>query len=230
MKNAWSKLAARVDAMSLRERVIIFAALATFLGVVVYSFGIDAEFAKSKRLRDEIAQRQGEIKALQDQVAKTASARGADPDRANRERLGEAKAQSARIESRIAEEQRKFTAPDKMRLVLEELLAKNRRVTLLSLKTVPVSSITEERAAADNGPAGQVPKPATPPAGRLIYRHGIELSLAGGYLDLLAYLGDLERLPTQLYWSALSLESQYPVVTMKVTVFTLSLDPAWLSV
>ena len=47
---------------------------------------------------------------------------------------------------------------------------------------------------------------------------------------LLGYLSELERLPTQLYWSTLGIEGQYPTVTLKVTVYTLSLDRAWLSV
>jgi MSHA biogenesis protein MshJ len=59
----------------------------------------------------------------------------------------------------------------------------------------------------------------------------LELTVSGTYLDLLDYLGELEKLPTQLYWSALELDAtRYPKHTMKVTVYTLSLDPAWLSV
>jgi MSHA biogenesis protein MshJ len=134
----------------------------------------------------------------------------------------------AEVNARIAAEERKFTAPETMRAVLEELLAKNRRVQLMSLKTLPMSSIAEERAPA-SPPAGQGKPPAA--AGRLIFRHGVELTVAGSYLDILAYLGDLEKLPTQLYWSGLGLEAQqYPTVTLKVTVFTLSLDRAWLQV
>jgi hypothetical protein len=47
----------------------------------------------------------------------------------------------------------------------------------------------------------------------------------------LRYLNELEHLPTQLYWSALEMDaSHYPTHTMKLVVYTLSLDPAWLSV
>ena len=41
---------------------------------------------------------------------------------------------------------------------------------------------------------------------------------------------DLERLPTQLYWGDLGLEGQYPSITVKIVVYTMSLDRAWLSV
>jgi MSHA biogenesis protein MshJ len=222
----WQDFAARIDAMTLRERAVIFGAAAAVLVAIAYSFWIDREFAKSARLAREIAQRQGEMKSLQDQMTRLASAREADPDRASRERLAALNGQLAEIEAAIAAEERKFTAPDKMRAVLEELLARNRAVSLLSLKTLPVTSIAEERASAAPGAGG---KPAAP-AGRLIFRHAVELTVTGGYLDILAYLSDLERLPTQLYWGAMGLDAQYPVATVKITVHTLSLDRAWLSV
>jgi MSHA biogenesis protein MshJ len=66
---------------------------------------------------------------------------------------------------------------------------------------------------------------------RLVYRHGIEITVTGAYLDLLGYLADLERLPTQLYWSSLEIDaSRYPRHTMRLVVYTLSLDRAWLNV
>ena len=225
MRKLLQAYAERIDALTLRERLIMFCAAAAVLIVVAYSLWINAEFAKSSRLAGEIAQRQGEMTALQDQMAKLARMRERDPDRANRERLAVVKAQLDDAQARIAGEERKFTAPDKMRAVLEELLAKNQRVRLVTLKTLPVASIAESRAG-DAQAAGAKPSAAE----RLIYRHGMELTISGAYLDVLGYLSALEKLPTQLYWSGLAMEGRYPTVTMRVTVFTLSLDPAWLSV
>lgn len=230
MKKLWRKYTERVDAMKMRERVIIFAAAAVLLVVFPYILWIESEFAKSRRLGREMVQRQGEMKSLQEQIGKLASARQADPDRLNRERLAAMRAQLAEVQSRIASEERKFTAPDKMKVVLEELLVKNQRVRLVSLRTLPVSSIAEERVPASAAPANPGAKPP-PVAGRLIFKHGVELTVAGPYLDVLAYLSDLERLPTQLYWNALGMEtSEYPAMTVKFTVFTMSLDRAWLNV
>jgi MSHA biogenesis protein MshJ len=233
VKKAWLAYAARLDAMSLRERVIIFAALASLFVVFVYSLWIDSEFTKSGRLTQELGQRQAEMKAVRDQFGKLAGARQADPDRANRERLEVFRRQLAEAESTIAAEERKFTAPDKMRAVLEELLVRNKRVKLVALKTLPVTSIAEERANGAGNAGGRPPANAVQPAapaGRLIYRHGVELTVSGAYLDILAYLQELERLPTQLYWGELGLEGQYPTMTVKLVVYTMSLDRAWLSV
>ncbi len=223
MKALLLRYAERIDAMTLRERLILFAAAAVMLVVFVYSLWIDPEFAKSRRLGNEIAQRQAEMKALQDQVAKLGKMREADPDRQSRERLAKARDQLAAVQGRIAAEERKFTAPDKMRQVVEGLLARNKRVRMVALTTLPVASISELRSA-----PGVAAKPGG--AERLIFRHGMELTVAGAYLDLLAYLTDLERLPTQLYWSALAMEGRSPAVSLKITIYTLSLDRAWLNV
>ena len=228
MKKLWQQYAERIDAMTLRERMVIFLAAAAMLVVFVYSLWIDSEFSKSNRLSHELGQRRAEMTALQQEVAKLANARQSDPDRINREQLAALRAELAKVQSGIAAEERKFTAPDRMRAVLEQLLVKNQRVKLIALRTVPVVSIAEERASAGAAAAKPGAKPQA--AGRLIFRHGVELTVAGAYLDILVYLADLERLPTQLYWSALEMQGEYPTVTIKLTLFTLSLDQAWLSV
>jgi len=64
-----------------------------------------------------------------------------------------------------------------------------------------------------------------------VFRHGVELTLAGSYLDLYAYLSALEGLQTQLYWGRAEMSvAEYPVATLKLTVYTLSFDQAWLVV
>ena len=227
MKQLWKRYAERIDLLSLRERVMVFSALMVVLLAVVYTAYIDGEVKKEARLSSTIAKKQAEGKALQDQLMKVATSRGLDPDRVPREQLEAVRKQLAGIESQISAEERKFTAPAQMRKVVEELLARNRAIQLVAMKSLPATSIAEARAQAGSKPAPVKPSGAE----RLIFRHGIEITVSGPYLDLLAYLSDLERLPTQLYWSSLDIDaSRYPRHTMKLTVYTLSLDRAWLSV
>ena len=68
-------------------------------------------------------------------------------------------------------------------------------------------------------------------APRPIYRHALELTVSGAYLDLYAYLRQLEGLPTRLYWRKADLAAgDYPKVVLRLTVYTLSFDPSWMSV
>jgi MSHA biogenesis protein MshJ len=237
MKQLWQRYAGRVDALSLRERVMVFAAAVALVLAFGYIGFLEAQGAKHKRLTSALQQKQGEMKALQDQITKLFGARGADPDRDTRERLTQVRQQLAEVDAVIAAEERKFTAPAQMRQVVEGLIARNRAVSLVELKTLPVANLAETRGAP--GAAKPAAEPAKPAAGpkpsaqtdRLIYRHGIELTVSGAYPDLLAYVRDLESLPSQLYWGSLEIDGAgYPKVVMKLIVYTLSLDRSWLNV
>lgn len=226
MKQIWKRYADRIDALNLRERVLIFSAAMVVLLALLHTLYIDPEVKKETRLSSAIAQRQAEVRALQAQLGKVITSRALDPDRAPRERLAVVRKQLAEVEAQVAAEERKFTAPQQMRKVIEELLARNRAVQLQALRNLPSISIADARAQ-----AGAKPTPQASSADRLVYRHGIEVTVTGSYLDLLAYLASLERLPTQLYWSSLEIDaSSYPRHTMKLVVYTLSLDRSWLSV
>lgn len=232
MKQRWQWLAERIDNASLRERALIFLTLALLLIALMEAALIGPEASRERRLSQEIAQRQTETRALQDQLQKMAMARSSDPDRDKRGRLEALKAEVAGIESAIAEEQRKFTAPSQMRAVLEGLLDRNHGVRLVEFKTVPAAPISDTRgAAAPDKPAAG--KPAAKPAAgaeRFVYRHEFELTVSGSYVELHKYLAQLERLPTRLHWGVAELNAAaYPKLTLRVTVHTLSLDKAWLS-
>ena len=215
----------KIDAASLRERAIMFGAAALILVSLVDNVFIGPQFARERQAAGQIAQKQAEMKGLEEQMVKLVQARGADPDLANRQRAAQLNAKIGGAEQRVAAEQAKFTAPEQMRVVVEELLARNRRVKLIDMKTLPATTIADTRAQEGR------PAPSPSSADRQVYRHGIELTVSGAYLDLLGYVSDLEKLPTQLYWGSLDLSAaDYPRLTVKLTVYTLSLDKSWMSV
>ena len=215
MKALFKRYAERVDNASLRERVLLFGAAALALVFIVNAALIDPLRAKNRKLVAETAQRQTELRTLQSEVQRLAQLRAADPDAQRQKQAAELRAELAALEASIVEEQRRFTSPQRMRQVLEEMLERDRRLRLVDLKTLPITDLA--------GTQGQ--------AGRSIFRHGLELTLSGSYLDLHAYLAALERMSTQLYWGKVEMSvSAYPVVTLKLTVYTLSFDKAWLVV
>ncbi len=215
MRNLLKQYAERVDHASLRERVLVFLATALILVYVLNAVLITPVRDEQRRLTVSIAQNERELRTIQGEVQRLVRARASDPDVRNRERAAVLRAEIADLDGRIAEEQRRFTTPQRMRDVLEELLQREKRLRLIDLKTLPVADMSASQ--------GQ--------AGRRVFRHGVELTLAGSYLDLHAYLAALEGLSTQLYWGRAEMSvAEYPVATLKLTVYTLSFDQAWLVV
>lgn len=215
MKALLKRYAERIDNASLRERVMIFLAAALVLVFLVNAALIRPLRDTQRRLSADIAQNERELRTIQGEVQRLARARDANPDTRNRERAAVLRAELGLLDARIADEQRRFTTPQRMRDVLEEMLEREKRLRLIDLKTLPVTDMSATQ--------GQ--------AGRRVFRHGVELTLAGSYLDLYAYLAALEGLKTQLYWGRAEMSvAEYPVATLKLTVYTLSFDQAWLVV
>jgi MSHA biogenesis protein MshJ len=60
--------------------------------------------------------------------------------------------------------------------------------------------------------------------------HRVELVLEGRYLDVLAYLQDLESLPWHFYWRQLDLTTkQYPINRVRVELGTVNMDSDWIN-
>ena len=217
MKALIKRYVERIDAATLRERVMIFLGLAFVLMFIVNAVLLEPLRAKQKGLAVDIAQQLKDLQTLQSELPRMALSAQVDPDAPNRARQKTLRAQLAQLDARVAHEQRRFTPPERMRALLEEMLQRNKGLTLVDLRSLPVARIGGAR----SGPA----------ASGELYRHGIELTISGSYLDLYEYLRALEKLPTQLYWRQAELVvSQHPVVTLKLTAYTVSFDPAWLIV
>ena len=233
MKRQWQRFEEFVDNMSLRERALIFGTAALLLVALMDATLISAESDRKQRLSADISQRQAEMRTIQEQLQKMVSARQSNPDRQMRARLDSLKTEMAAVEAAITEEQRRFTAPGQMRAVLEGMLDRNHGVRLVEFRTLPPEAIGAVRAQAQQAEKSATAKPAAIPAAAgaepLVYRHEVEITVAGGYLDLLKYLADLERLPTQLYWGQAELSVvAYPMLALKLTVYTMSVGSAWL--
>ena len=87
------------------------------------------------------------------------------------------------------------------------------------------------RDGAHDAPAGANPSNPGSAVAPLLYAHDVELTIEGGYLDVLAYLKRLEALDERLGWMVLEYDAEnWPAGEAVIRVRTLSLEPAWLGV
>jgi len=239
MKQYWLKLSSRIDALTLRERVIVFALAVVVLITLVNQALLDPLFREQKRLSQQIQQDQQKIAALRTQIQANLQIQAIDPDALNRETLRKLTEQMKQMQAELKEMQKGLVSPDKMPELLESILRQNGRLRLVALKTLPSQSLTDAGKAEGSAPNSQgvasgVPaeskdKTAVPIAP--VYKHGVEVVVQGGYLDMLAYMAALERLPWQLFWAKAKLDSvEYSKATLTLTLYTLSLDKKWLNI
>jgi MSHA biogenesis protein MshJ len=241
MKQYWQKIALKVDALSLRERVIIFAMASVILIALVHTAILEPQTAKQKQLSQRIKQDQSRIAGMQSQIQQKTTSPPVDPDKANQARLEELTQQAAQMQAALRDMQNGLVSPDRMSALLEGILKKNESLHLVSLKTLPASSVTEQTNAAGRLVESAIAstknksemKPTAKPEGWVsdtVYKHGVEIVVQGGYLDIMNYLEQLEAMPWQLLWANAKLNvDEYPKSTLTLTLFTLSLDKKWLN-
>jgi MSHA biogenesis protein MshJ len=222
MKQQWLKFAARIDALSQRERIMTFAATAAALVFVGQMSVIGPLLRKQELLRSEIVQQQNNIEGINAQIVEKLQQAEADPDAPVRARLQAVREESGRLGESLRAMQQGLVAPERMAPLLESILRANGRLKMVSVRTLPVEPLSPM------SPLSGAKKEAAAKH-ELLFRHGVELTVRGSYLDMVDYMSALESLPTQLFWGKAQLEvEEYPSVRLTLTLYTLSLDEKWM--
>ncbi|HWI12668.1 MAG TPA: type II secretion system protein GspM [Burkholderiales bacterium] len=215
-------LSTRFDQLAPRERVLVALGVIGVLGYAYSALLLQPALTERARVTKEAAALQAQVKTLDETLAAHGASGSSATQRAYRDGL---RGQIAALDRQMRGMQRTLVAPSEMPSLLRKVLAHNRQLRLVSLHNQPVQRLEPPG-------ASTAPERAQPAAAqRVIYRHTVEIRLTGSYADLHAYLAELERMPWQMYWGRLEVEAKdYPRLVATLTVHTLSLDKAWLTV
>ena len=239
MKQRWLMLAARIDVLTLRQRVGIFAACAAVVLYLVTMLAIDPLLREQARLRAQISQQRATMAGIDTDITALVEAFSRDPDAVNRQRLAAAREETRTLGDNLATMQKGLVTPEQIAPLLQNILRANGKLQLVSLATLPVTPVGGPPAAAPANPAtpgtnaasAAVPAAAAAASSTLLYRHGVQVTVRGSYLDMIDYMAALESLPAQLFWgdATFSVEA-YPRARVTLTLYTLSLDSKWLTI
>jgi MSHA biogenesis protein MshJ len=202
MKRHWQRLAARIDEMSLRQRAMLFATVSLVVVVFAHVALIEPLLMRQKSLIERSNRDQSQLAAVRAQIEsllKDQQQTAKDPEQLA---VAELENRLAELEKALASRKEAFVAPNRLPELLRSLLGSGRAVTLESLRTLPGVPVQ---------------------GGVDLYRHGLDMTLRGSYLDLTQYLTDMEKLPARLLWGPVELQvEKYPEVRMTLQVHTLS--------
>ena len=230
MKKQLEILAAKIDALSLRERVMTFAAVVAVAGFAMYMLFVDPNLTRNKVLSDGMAKQQTELQVLQAKTVQLVQQQS-NPDAALVSRRDELNRQIAEIDASVATLQSGLVPAQRMNALLQDMLARNSRLQLVAMHTLPVMPLVEKRKAADKPDGAQAAAKSNATEQHGVYKHGVQITVQGSYADLHDYLVGLEKLPWHMFWSRATLSGdESPRLQLTVTIYTLSLDKAWLVV
>jgi MSHA biogenesis protein MshJ len=216
----------RVDALSLRERVMVFLAVAAVLFLGYNTLLLEPLLVRQKTVSDGLQQRQSEVNAIEQQIQALLQRRSDDPDAANRISQMQLKQQIGDLDKQLLERQSRLVPADRMVRLLESMLRENRRLQVVTFRSVPPVELGSKAGA----PAAAASNPGRAlPSDRGLYRHGIELALRGSYPDLLSYVSALEHYQDKFYLGASTLSANSVDATLTLNLYTISLSSAWVT-
>jgi MSHA biogenesis protein MshJ len=234
MRRYWEPVRAKIDNMSLRERAMIFAAAAFVVIALMNAALLNPLLSKQKILSAQVVQQNEKAKELQGQIQNLLQAKQDSERSPLRVRLTQLKQQLQEQDSYLQSRRDRLVEPEKMAALLEQVLNKNDKLQLVSLKTLPVSPLIEKPIADGGANLPSVPRQSganQQDTKKQIFKHGVQITVRGGYLEMLRYITALEKMPTQMFWGEASLSvEKYPDALLTLTVYTLSMDKIWLTV
>lgn len=216
MKAQWRRLADKVDALTLRERMLVLVAL---LAVTGGGWAL----AVLEPWQAETAARDKEIAAVEQQIATTKEQTQAvlaraqrDPNEVLRTREAQLRAEIERLDRELQARAGDFVAPADMARALRDLLAVQGGLRLVRLQTIAPVPLQADG-----------PENTTVP----VYRHGLELEFVGDYASTLAFLEAVEGLPWRFFWDELDYQvERHPTARVRLRIHTLSGREAWIGV
>lgn len=229
MKAYWQKYVAAFDARGQRERAILAAAIVIGLIALAYQSGFHPLLARGQAAEMRMAQAERELSEVRGLIQSLE--RGQDPDADNRRALEAGRQQLAGLDARFLKIEQSLVPARQMPDFLRSILVRNHKLTLISLDTMPPVPAIGPRSAGGNGETGQKTAGRPDDDGQIkLFKHGIELKVAGSYPDLLAYVADLEKESGKLLWDRMELAvDKYPRSVLTLTLYTLGLSKDWLA-
>jgi MSHA biogenesis protein MshJ len=182
MNQVWSRWSRRIDALSARERVILFVSIALGLVAATDALVLSPRAAAQKALAAGLRAQTAEIEALRQQIGSDEAGSQSPAARLLRELRG-VQAERAEVDAEIQRRSAEGASTASLGALMERVLQRHERLTLLKLAT----GIT------------------APVAASGLPMRSVEIGVRGNYLELTQYVAELERALPGLRWDELAM-------------------------
>lgn len=193
MKQRWAAWVARLDGLSVRERLILFATVLVGVAAVMDAVWLSPAQLAHRQLTVRLDKQNTELRALRDAVR--SSPRPDDVNRALREQLEQTRGQLAQVDQQILALLPGAQDATPLARVLVHLLKRHPGLTLVRTEALP----PEVPGPGNNQGAGRLP------AG--LARQGVALTVSGAYPDLTRYVATLESALPYVRWGSMQLSA-----------------------
>lgn len=222
MKAWWARQSGRIDALSLRERVFVFLAVLACIMALADTVWLSPAQAEHEQLKQRFARQGTELQRLRDEFQTLALP--TDTHKPLREELAAVKANLDGVNQAIRDAQTASQSATTLRDALVHLLRKQEGLTLVRTSALPGSGPV-------SAPVPAAPRPAPgasaalPAGAEAVSRQGVELTVAGPYAQLTAYVQSLEKALPAVRWGAMKLSSEKAPPELTLQLMLVDLNP-----
>lgn len=209
MKQQWQKLALRVDAMQLRERVFLFLAILICALALADTVWLSPAQLVNKQAKLRFAAQGTELQRLRDELKSVAQP--VDASKVVRDQIAEANLRLDAINQDIRAVAPQAEGGPAIEQALVQFLRRQEGLTLIRTATLAQDAVSPK---ATTTPAANTAAPA------VLSRRGLELSVSGSYAELVRYVRTLENALPTMRWGNLQIKTtkQAPELTLQVYV------------
>lgn len=223
-KQYWETGSQKFEALNNREKRLVFGAiLCVFYGI--YTAFIEPVANNIQKINTEIQKNESEQHSLELQL-NILTQKSIHPTKSAEKIKAEALNENvALLSDKIEHLKSALISPKKVPDLLNDLLSQDQNLRLVNLKTLDSTGLFAHNEKHANH-AHALP----------VFKHGVEMTIEGRYLDLTQYIEKLERMPWHILWEKAVIEveknpeSPFPLSQLTLVVYSLSLDKAWLSI
>jgi len=255
----WQTNIHKIDALSIRERVIVCGTIIIGFFIVAMIFAIEPLLERRSEMHDKISKIHLTTAELESSKKILEIEYGNHPNEKPRARLRELTHQLRRIEGDIQNKSQHLVPARQTAEVLQEMLKSQDSLYLKSLVklapiAIPITDKTDQSASTKAKEIASVAKAiessdvdhvkvlmavvenSDPFLKQLetqanVYKHGVKMEIEGSFLDVLEYLTVLENMNWKVYWKSFHYTSEsYPKGKASFVIETLGFENGWIGV
>jgi MSHA biogenesis protein MshJ len=218
MNNRMQQYLQRFNAQSLRQRALVTITLLVLLGFCWWNYyaepmmrNIEAHRLENRRVAGQVQNTREVLQSLRQRIATGIY-------REKEQQLAQLSEELAQVDNRLRAETVELIDPEKMLQLMTQLVYRESKLKLLSLRRREVRPAIARVEGEETGEPG-------------IYRHVLEIELSGKYADILRYMQTLENLDWKLLWDEIEIESdEHPRIKLTLVMSTLSTGKEWIGI
>lgn len=209
----WLQLQARIHALTLRERLLVFLSVTAVLFMLWDLLIVPPQHAERESLILEMQSLKQKFDAHAQELTVLAKLTHAGIDGERAQQLAGLEKENSILKNSMSELVKGFAPADELLSVLRDVLEQSSKLKIRRIESLP----PVELKFSIPGRSGN-----TEMSG--VFRHTVVITLESSYPALFHYLQGLEELPWRFYWDSLDYKvSRYPVGIVELRASTLTI-------